>query len=124
MSTIEVIALSGFDHDGRRRCGDTFRVSQVQALALKKSGLVRLSTDPAPANPGTPGPTPAAGSKPSASPAAQASPKQTAKPRAGGAKTGKVVESAEPSLSPIPPSADAPGPTSSTDSTSPGGEST
>lgn len=89
MSTTEVIALSGFDHDGRRRCGDVFRVSQVQAQALKKSGLVRLHSDPAPATPGPPGPTPAAGSKSSASPAAPASRKQTARQRGSGEKTDK-----------------------------------
>ncbi|MNY56355.1 hypothetical protein D3C86_1924260 [compost metagenome] len=79
----EVTALQSFDHNGRRRRGERFPVSDGHAAALVRAGLVSMA---APDDPGQ-----AAGGKPSASPAAPASPEQTSKPSARGAKPKKAA---------------------------------
>lgn len=45
MNQVEVVALSGFDHNGRRMRGDRFHVSELHAKALQDRGLVGLPDD-------------------------------------------------------------------------------
>lgn len=45
MNQVEVIAICGFEHNGRRMPGDRFRVSELHAKALKDRGLVSLPDD-------------------------------------------------------------------------------
>lgn len=45
MNQVEVVALCGFEHNGRRNLGDRFHVSAVHAQALKDRGLVSLAED-------------------------------------------------------------------------------
>lgn len=74
-----VIAVSSFDHGGSRRRGDEFEVSDVQAAALMRAGLVivrECEQDPGKAG----------GEKSSASPAAPALPQTTARKSFGGGK--------------------------------------
>lgn len=78
-----VIALQSFDHNGRRRRGEQFTVSDGHAAALERAGLVSIS---GPDDPGQ-----AAGGKPSASPAAPASPEQTSKPSGRGGRQKKAA---------------------------------
>jgi len=44
----EVVALSSFEHNGKRRRGDQFAVSDAHALALSRAGLVMLAEESAP----------------------------------------------------------------------------
>lgn len=82
----KVTALHNFEHDQRRKRGESFEVSQTQAEALKRAGLVRIEATEA-------DPTAAAGAKSSVSPAAQVLPQTTAKPRRAGGKKPKAVPS-------------------------------
>lgn len=69
---VEVVALQGMEHNGSRKRGQRFNVSEHQAKALERAGLVARkasATDP----------NKAVGAKSSASPAAQASPQTTSK---------------------------------------------
>lgn len=45
MNQVEVIAICGFEHNGRRMPGDRFQVSELHAKALKDRGLVSLPDD-------------------------------------------------------------------------------
>lgn len=45
MIQIEVVALSGFEHNGRRKRDDRFHVSQQHAKELAARGLVSLATE-------------------------------------------------------------------------------
>ena len=82
-----VEALVGFEHNGPRRCGARFHLSNHEASQLVQKGLVRYMK----ANPGT-----AAGGKLSASPVAQASVKQTAKKsKSGGPGKKKEASSSQ-----------------------------
>lgn len=45
MNQVEVVALCGFEHNGRRNPGDRFPVSELHAKALKDRGLVSLGED-------------------------------------------------------------------------------
>ncbi len=71
-----VEALTGFDHNGSRRRGAVFAVSDQTAKQLARAGLVRILPDPAkaPAQPT------------SASPQGPASPQTTAPASRRGAK--------------------------------------
>lgn len=75
----EVTALTAFEHNGTRRRGDSFPVSDAHAKALQEAGLVTI-------NGVAEDPSKAAGAKSSASPAARASRQKTAKPSAAGEK--------------------------------------
>lgn len=76
---VDVIALKSFQHNGPRRRGDEFPVSEQHAQDLARKGLVKIQGE-------TEDPSKAAGEKPSASPAARASRQKTAKPSAAGEK--------------------------------------
>lgn len=91
---VTVIALQGFEHNGTRRRGDQFKVSEHQARALVRAGLVVVK---APKQ----GPTKAAGEKSSASPVGQVSPQTTLSSSKRGGKRRKGA----PSSSQTPPSA-------------------
>lgn len=78
----QVKALSGFEHGRRRHCGDTFPVSEQQAIALERAGLVTIVGEA----PDVDNPSGAAGEKSSASPAAPALTSPTAKPPKRGAQ--------------------------------------
>jgi hypothetical protein len=84
---VEVTALKGFDHDGRRRKDDVFEASLHHARALKRQRLVSFDDPEEGADPSG-----AAGGKSSASRAGQASRPKTAKPSAGGSKTSKTAK--------------------------------
>ena len=45
MNQVEVIAICGFEHNGRRMPGDRFQVSELHAKALKDRCLVSLPDD-------------------------------------------------------------------------------
>lgn len=78
----EVSALTSFEHNGARRRGDVFDVSDNHAKALHKAGLVQIigaESDP----------SKAAGAKSSASPAAPVSPQTTAQKSKPGARSKK-----------------------------------
>lgn len=82
----QVEALMGFDHNGRRRRGAQFSVSDQVAKELHRAGLVRILPDPAKA------PAP----RTSASPAGQASPQTTADAsKRGGKRKTREAESDE-----------------------------
>lgn len=74
-----VIAVISFDHGGSRRRGDEFEVSDVQAAALMRAGLVIVRE-------GDQDPSKAGGKKSSASPAARALTQTTARKSATGGK--------------------------------------
>ncbi|BBL25362.1 hypothetical protein [Comamonas terrigena] len=42
MNQVEVVALWGFEHNGKRQRGESFLVSPLHAEALQSRGLVRL----------------------------------------------------------------------------------
>jgi len=80
----EVVALSSFEHNGKRRRGDQFAVSDAHALALSRAGLVMLAEESAP--------TKATGSPltSSASPVALVLPEQTlSESESGGKRRGR-----------------------------------
>ena len=79
-----VKALSGFEHNGTRRRGSKFNLSDNEAKQLVKKGLVRYVNIT---------PMIAAGGKSSALPVAQVSQKQTAKKSKSGARKKKSAAS-------------------------------
>lgn len=83
-----VKAKTGFEHYGRRRRGDLFEVSDVQAKELAQKGLAELLDE-------SPAPRVTAGGDPpsSASPAVQASPQTTAKQSGGGGRRPRAASS-------------------------------
>lgn len=74
---VEVEAIRGFVHGGRRMIGDRFDVSPREASLLASKSLVMIlgADDP---------PVPAAGERQPASPAAPVSPNPIAEPRKRG----------------------------------------
>lgn len=74
-----VTATAGFDHVGRRQRGEVFDVSQQQAIALKRKGLVTYDENQV-------DPDQAAGETSSASQVAQASAQTTARKSGRGGK--------------------------------------
>lgn len=76
---IEVIAITGFEHGGRRRRGEQFFVSEQVATRLKAKRLVAVVEDAA-------HPMKPAGAPSSASQAGQASPQTTSPESESGAK--------------------------------------
>jgi hypothetical protein len=91
-----VTAVISFTHNGQSyKRGLSWEESERQAEALRRAGLVRMveSVNAVP--------RPAPGAKLSASPVAQVSPPQTPQP----SRRGRKRKTAEPSLSPTPPSA-------------------
>lgn len=74
-----VTATAGFEHAGSRKRGEAFEVSQQQAVALKRKGLVTYDENQV-------DPDQAAGEMSSASQVAQASPQTTAKKSGRGGK--------------------------------------
>lgn len=49
----EVTAKQSFDHNGSRRRGDKFTVSQAHATALEKAGLVSIQAEKVDEAPGS-----------------------------------------------------------------------
>ena len=78
-----VTAMQNFEHNGPRKKGARFPVSELIAKKLQQAGLVIIDGD---SDESATVPTKAAGAKRSASPAARASATKTSKPSAGGAK--------------------------------------
>lgn len=76
----EVVAVSNFQHHGRKLAGDVFTVSPQVANELERIGLVQVLGD----GPAAENPTQTAGTKSSVLPADPVSPPPTAAPRKRG----------------------------------------
>lgn len=83
---IGVMAIQNFDHDGKKRRGDFFHVSDQAAQKLKARGLVVIDGEAHPSRPEK-----AAGGKLSALPADQALPQTIAKKSGNGGKKKKAA---------------------------------
>ena len=86
---VEVQALKGFVHGGRRMIGDRFFVSPHDAKLLAAKALVFIETEGIIES----NPTPAAGENSAVSPAAPVSPSPIAAPRKRGRPRKQPVES-------------------------------
>jgi hypothetical protein len=82
-----VMALQNFDHDGARKRGDFFEVSDQVAQRLKTRGLVLIDGEAHPSRP-----MKATGEKPSVLPVVQVLPQTIVKKLKHGAKPKKAAQ--------------------------------